>query len=57
MGVVIGAAIQGGVLASDVTDVLLMDVTPLCLWVLRLWEMFLPNFSTETPLFQPRKAR
>ena len=27
--VAIGAAVQGGVLAGDVTDVLLLDVTPL----------------------------
>uniref|UniRef100_A0A914HIA8 Uncharacterized protein n=1 Tax=Globodera rostochiensis TaxID=31243 RepID=A0A914HIA8_GLORO len=30
--VAIGAAIQGGVLAGDVTDVLLLDVTPLVAW-------------------------
>ena len=29
--VAIGAAIQGGVLGGDVTDVLLLDVTPLSL--------------------------
>ena len=29
--VAVGAAIQGGVLAGDVTDVLLLDVTPLSL--------------------------
>ncbi len=30
--VAIGAAIQGGVLAGDVKDVLLLDVTPLVTW-------------------------
>ncbi len=30
--VAVGAAIQGGVLAGDVKDVLLLDVTPLVTW-------------------------
>ena len=34
--VAVGAAIQGGVLAGDVKDVLLLDVTPLLL-ELRRW--------------------
>ena len=34
--VAIGAAIQGGVLTGEVTDVLLLDVTPLSL-ELKLW--------------------
>jgi molecular chaperone DnaK len=34
--VAIGAAIQGGVLAGDVKDVLLLDVTPLS-WASRPW--------------------
>jgi molecular chaperone DnaK len=29
----LGAAIQGGVLAGDVSDVVLLDVTPLSLWI------------------------
>ncbi|CAC5420327.1 dnaK [Mytilus coruscus] len=40
--VAIGAAIQGGVLAGDVTDVLLLDVTPL---------------SLEIQLYQPKKSQ
>src|SRR3989338_4371025 len=31
--VAIGAAVQGGVLKGDVKDVLLLDVTPLSLWI------------------------
>jgi molecular chaperone DnaK len=34
--VAIGAAIQGGVLAGDVKDVLLLDVTR-CRWASRRW--------------------
>uniref|UniRef100_A0A2K5ILM3 Stress-70 protein, mitochondrial n=1 Tax=Colobus angolensis palliatus TaxID=336983 RepID=A0A2K5ILM3_COLAP len=47
----IGVAIQGGVLASDVTDVLLLDVTPLSLGIETLQIVFtkLINRNTTIP--------
>ncbi|KAL4840845.1 hypothetical protein H8958_011738 [Nasalis larvatus] len=47
----IGVAIQGGVLASDVTDVLLLDVTPLSLGIETLRGVFtkLINRNTTIP--------
>jgi molecular chaperone DnaK len=48
--VAVGAGIQGGVLSGDVTDVLLLDVTPLTLGIETLGGVLTPMISSNTTI-------
>jgi len=54
--VAIGAAIQGAILAGDIKDIVLLDVTPLTLGIETLGEVMTPLIG-GIQQFQQRKAR
>ena len=54
--VAVGAALPGGVLGGEVTDILLLDVTPLTLgW--RRWAVWRRRFSARNTTLPPAAAR
>lgn len=44
------AAIQAGIIGWDVTDVLLLDVTPLTLWIETMWGIRTPMITRNTTI-------
>lgn len=44
------AAIQAGIIGWDVTDVLLLDVTPLTLWIETMWGIRTPMIARNTTI-------
>nr|BFE91555.1 hypothetical protein GCM10020185_20910 [Pseudomonas brassicacearum subsp. brassicacearum] len=55
--VAMGAAIQGAVLAGDVKDVLLLDVSPLTLGIETMGGVMTALIEKKTPRFLPRNRK